>query len=241
MSMPAMSRFRCCRGFVAAVVLMTFGLPASAAQAATRPVLLELFTSQSCSSCPPADAYLGELAQRNDVLPLSFHVDYWNGLGWRDRLSSPQFTERQRVYAAALGSTVYTPQLVIDGRRDAVGSDRAAVERAINLSKQNSQTVALDIERQGASVALRFAEPQSVPQSARLLLLTFDPIVTQAIGGGENSGRTVAYHNVVRSMRLLDQHPAAAMSASLQANESGARIALIVQTLTGIVGVAATP
>jgi len=220
---------------------MAFGWPAWAAQAAKRPVLLELFTSQSCSSCPPADAYLGELAQRSDLLPLSFHVDYWNGLGWRDRLSSPQFTERQRAYAAVLRGNVYTPQLVIDGRHDAVGSDRSAVERAISDSKQNPQTLELAIERQGANVALRFADPQRLPESAQLLLLMFDPVVTQAIGGGENSGRTVAYHNVVRSMRVLDQHPAALMSTSLQPDESGAHIALIVQTPTGIVGVAATP
>lgn len=236
-----MSRFRvCCRTLAAAALMIACGWPAWAARAATRPVLLELFTSQSCSSCPPADAYLGELAQRGDVLPLSFHVDYWNGLGWRDRLSSQQFTERQRAYAVALRGNVYTPQLVIDGRYDAVGSDRPAVERAISDSKQSPQTVELVIERQGANLTARFASPQSVPESAQLLLLTFDPLVTQAIGGGENSGRTVGYHNVVRSMRVLDQRPVATISTSLQPNESGASIALIVQTPDGIVGVAAT-
>ncbi len=94
--------------------------------------MVELFTSQGCSSCPPADTYLGELTQRRDVLALAFHVDYWDDLGWRDRFGLPDAVERQRAYAKALRlSTVYTPQVVIDGQDDFVGSDVKSIGREI--------------------------------------------------------------------------------------------------------------
>jgi hypothetical protein len=105
---------------------------ASPATADARPVVVELFTSQGCSSCPPADALLGELARRGDVLALGFHISYWDGLGWRDPFSSQSSTDRQRAYARLLGTgQVYTPQMVVDGRREMVGSDRAAVLAAL--------------------------------------------------------------------------------------------------------------
>src|SRR5580700_5273114 len=101
---------------------------ASVASAASRPAVVELFTSQGCSSCPPADAYVGELAQRGDVLALTYHVQYWDDLGWRDRFGLPAATSRQSVYSRALRlATVYTPQVIIDGSGDFVGSDRRSI------------------------------------------------------------------------------------------------------------------
>src|SRR5437764_7545823 len=106
------------------------------AAAETRPVVIELFTSQGCSSCPPADRLLGELAQRPDVIALGFHIDYWDHLGWKDPLSSPAATRRQRDYALQFGRMqIYTPQLVVDGTGEAVGSDRAAVLAALRQAK----------------------------------------------------------------------------------------------------------
>ena len=98
------------------------------------PVVVELFTSQGCSSCPPADAYLGKLADRHDILPLAFHVNYWDYIGWKDPFASNIVTERQYSYGHALGlNMVYTPQMVIGGTHDAVGSDENAVSRAIEM------------------------------------------------------------------------------------------------------------
>ncbi len=112
---------------LAALCVAATAAPAGAAQ---RPIVVELFTSEGCSSCPPADALLAELATRPDVLALSFDVDYWDRLGWKDPFSSPQATARQQDYARLLGTgTVYTPQIVVDGRWEGVGSDRAAVEQ----------------------------------------------------------------------------------------------------------------
>src|SRR2546430_9680821 len=106
--------------------------------AGERPIVVELFTSEGCSSCPPADALLAELAGRPDVLALSFHVDYWDRLGWKDPFSSPDATRRQHGYAEPFGiSTGYTPQMVVDGRWQAVGSDRSEVEQALGSAPRS--------------------------------------------------------------------------------------------------------
>ena len=117
-----------------AVVLAAFAAIACGSSpicADSRPVVVELFTSQGCSSCPPADRLLGELARRADVLALGFHISYWDNLGWKDPLSSQASTDRQRAYARQFGGRVYTPQIVVEGSREAVGSDRAAVFAAL--------------------------------------------------------------------------------------------------------------
>src|SRR5215470_2470293 len=111
------------------------------------PVVLELFTSQGCSSCPPADALLGELAQRPGIVALAFHVDYWDYIGWKDPYASPTNTQRQHDYAVALGlHMVYTPQMVVDGRTDVVGSERGDVETAIGRAAAGPK-LAISIEK----------------------------------------------------------------------------------------------
>lgn len=102
----------------------------------SRAAVIELFTSEGCNSCPPAEAYIGELARRPDVLALAYHVDYWDELGWRDRFALRESAVRQRMYAQALGRpSLYTPQVIVDGRQDYVGSDRARIERALNETR----------------------------------------------------------------------------------------------------------
>src|SRR5712692_8081349 len=115
-----------------AILCCGLALIAIPAAAEPRPVVVELFTSQGCSSCPPADALLGELARRGDVLALGFHISYWDSLGWKDPLSSQNSTDRQRSYARRFtGGRVYTPQIVVDGTSEMVGSDRDAVLAAL--------------------------------------------------------------------------------------------------------------
>src|SRR5205823_8102402 len=132
-------------------------LAAAPVQAGERPIVVELFTSEGCSSCPPADALLAELARRPDVLALSFHVDYWDRLGWKDPYSSRAATDRQNRYAKLLAlATVYTPQIVVDGRWEAVGSDRADVERALERARRDPPEVpvTLTLDHGQAQIAL---------------------------------------------------------------------------------------
>src|ERR1700726_2644829 len=131
-----LSRFSMSLGFIA-------GLSPVASFAAERPVVVELFTSQGCSSCPPADAYLRELTKdRRDVLALAFHVTYWDRLGWKDPFSLTEATDRQDRYGHRFGDGSYTPEIVVDGASSHVGSDRAEVGPAIEQAKQKSETAA---------------------------------------------------------------------------------------------------
>ena len=121
------------RAALASGLVPAIGGAARAAKPAGHPVVVELFTSQGCSSCPPADALLGELSRRDDVITLGYHVDYWDYIGWPAPFADPLFTSRQRLYASALGNrTIYTPQMVLDGTLDQVGSRRFEVEAAID-------------------------------------------------------------------------------------------------------------
>ncbi|MBM3557015.1 MAG: DUF1223 domain-containing protein, partial [Alphaproteobacteria bacterium] len=124
------------------------GLAAAAAEAADKPLVVELFTSQGCNSCPPADRHLTTLAARPDLIALSLHVDYWDYLGWRDSFGSPAHGRRQRAYQAGLGGrSIYTPQLVIGGAAQAVGSDQGAVAKAIAAAPRPVLDLAVEGER----------------------------------------------------------------------------------------------
>jgi hypothetical protein len=170
------------------------------ANAQTRPAVVELFTSEGCSSCPPAEAYIGELAQRRDVLALAFHVDYWDDLGWRDRFGLPEAVQRQRAYAKTLRlSSVYTPQIVIDGQGDFVGSDRAAIGRALS-GNRNGVAVALSV-RDGEVLIDLGAREKIAP--CDVLLVAYLRTAVSAIGRGENAGRTLKEFNIVRDLRSL--------------------------------------
>jgi hypothetical protein len=167
---------------------------APAAGAESRPVVLELFTSEGCSSCPPAEVIVNELAQRPNVLPLSFHVDYWDDLGWRDRFSLASATERQRVYARTLHrSSVYTPQAVIDGSRDMVGSQRAAVMEAVSGRRDG---VATFVSVSDGTIQIHVGAGSDAA-IADVLLLGYLREATTPIGRGENSGRTLKESNII--------------------------------------------
>ena len=175
------------------------------AQVPMRPVVLELFTSQGCSSSPPADALLGELSARPGVVALSFHVDYWDYLGWRDTLGSPEGTRRQRDYAQRRGDGhVYTPQMVINGGEQMVGSDRAglydAVAREAARDAFDFIEVSLASGTRELSVEVAAASKQALRQEATIWVATLVPQAVVAIARGENAGRMVSYTNVVRKL-----------------------------------------
>jgi hypothetical protein len=192
--------------------VMSLGLIAAlspvAAMAAERPVVVELFTSQGCSSCPPANAYLNELSRdRRDILALAFHVTYWDRLGWKDPFSLPAATHRQDQYGHRFGDGSYTPEMVVDGAAGMVGSDRGDVGSAIEKAKRNGRTAAAvsvtrNGDRNGEQVSIQVGSGSG---AARVLLIGFDHEHTTAIGRGENSGRTLTEANVVRSIRSVGQ------------------------------------
>ncbi len=186
-------------------------------------VVLELFTSQGCSSCPSADAYLGELAAtRDDVVALSFHVDYWNYIGWEDRFATEETTTRQRDYGRALGiAYIYTPQLVIDGKRHVVGSNKGAVKKAIAVSKKTKAKrvpVALSANSSG-SLTVRIGESSGYHGAATIWLISVDRKHTTSVDAGENRGRTLVNHNVVRDFRSIGRWTGKAMTLQLGPDE----------------------
>jgi hypothetical protein len=179
------------------------GLGVAQAETRARPAVIELFTSQGCSSCPPADEFMQELAQMPGVISLSYNVDYWDYLGWRDTLASPANSQRQYDYARARGDMdVYTPQIICDGQSHYVGSKRpqilAAIKRA--WASKPANWVAMTIERQGDEFIVHAGSAAAAAPNATVWLMSVMPRVTVQIERGENAGKEVIYHNVVRNL-----------------------------------------
>ncbi len=209
---------------------------AAAQEAAPRgPVVVELFTSQGCAACPPADALLGELSARDDVVALGLHVDYWNYLGWSDTFGAPANTQRQRDYAAALGERmIYTPQMVIDGAAALVGSRRGAVTQAIAAAGAAPQAAAVTVAREGDMIRItaRFA-PEAAPERADVVYFIYDRPETVAIARGENAGRDVTYVNPVRAWMALERWDGAPGAWSVPAPHGARGVAVVVQAAAG--------
>ncbi|MGK2742509.1 DUF1223 domain-containing protein [Tepidicaulis sp. LMO-SS28] len=208
-------------GSTAAALLPLPRLAAGAPAAA--PVVVELFTSQGCSSCPPADAYLRELSKRDDVLALSLPVDYWDYLGWKDTFASPAYTRRQKAYAEALGlRNVYTPQMVIGGMKDAVGSQKRAVEAAIQACKESlaAETVPLTFKKENSMICVEAAAGNPAP--ATLWFITYQKKGTVEIKRGENKGRDLTYTNIVRDMTPLSSWNGSTLRIELPAKSLAA-------------------
>jgi hypothetical protein len=172
------------------------------ATAARPTALVELFTSEGCSSCPPADALLAQLAARGDVLALSFHVTYWDRLGWRDPFSAEAFTQRQSAYAHAFKlESLYTPQMVVDGRRQFVGSNRTAAADAIRnaLTRSPGARLSLSTRAVGASIAAT-VHVEGAPEDAVLFVAWTDAERSSAPNAGENGGAHLKHVDVVRAL-----------------------------------------
>ena len=192
-----------------------FNAPALAAG----PTVVELFTSQGCSSCPPADKILGELKHRDDVIALTFPVDYWDYLGWKDTLASPAHSKRQRDYARARGDRqIYTPQMVMNGRVHVVGNRPVSINKAIK-TVTNESGVKISMTADGDAIRLSAtnvdANASLTNDKATLWLVLFNGSETIKIGRGENGGHTITYHNVVRQMTPIGMWEGKPMTISL--------------------------
>jgi hypothetical protein len=215
---------------VAAACVAMGTLPAAAEPRA----VVELFTSQGCSSCPPADRLLGELARDPTLVAMSLPIDYWDYIGWKDTLAKPRHAARQRFYARTRGDgEVFTPQVVVNGLTYAVGSDKAAIEQAILKSRRNALTLSLPVKLAvddgKVNVEVLAASGEG---SAEVWLCALGTAVPVAIGRGENSGHTVTYHNVVRRWIKLGDWTGAARSFSVPTSdvEAADAVAVIVQS-----------
>jgi hypothetical protein len=196
-------------------VALALGCAAAPASAEVKSVI-ELFTSQGCSSCPAADRLLGEYAARPDVLALSYNVDYWDYLGWKDTLANPDNAQRQRDYAAGRGedSGVYTPQAVVNGSVDVVGNSRNAIDAALG-SGTAALVVPITLTTAGDTVTVNVgAAPTGTPH-ATLWLVMYTRSVTVPIGRGENSGKALTYTDVVRKLIPVGMWTGAPMSVNL--------------------------
>ena len=209
--------------FLSLATLLWPAAPAPAGEAQPR-VVVELFTSEGCSSCPPADTYLGELAQRPDVLALAFHVDYWNYIGWNDPYASKLATERQHEYARHLNLRyVYTPQMVINGTTEGVGSERLSIGpmiKAAEDAKALHQHVSIARNVDGALVIHVDAGAGAEP--ATLWLVGFDREHATPVLHGENEGHTLKEYQVVRSFAAVGTWRGQALDLTLAADRQPA-------------------
>ena len=192
---------RALRAILTALGLSTF----AGAAAAQGPVVVELFTSQGCSNCPPVDALLGELADHDDVIALALHVDYWDYIGWADTFADPAFTARQHGYARAAGSTVvYTPQMVIGGQAHMVGNQPMAVFSEIMEHAEAPDPVALEVTREGEDYWLEAEMREGASADVMVVqLVRYTPMEEVAIRRGENANQTFQYHNIVRDWQIV--------------------------------------
>ena len=213
------SRSRICTAILA-VALAVAG-PAALA-GGKRQVVVELYTSQGCSSCPPADALLSHLAERKDVLAMSLPITYWDMLGWKDTLASEGNTRRQKAYATAMGrSGIYTPQMIIDGATDVVGSREAQVDAAITARMADMHDVPVALN--ATAGILHVAIGSGVAHRGDDATVWLFQILSHAnvhIGAGENRGRLMEYRNVVRDVRAIGIWKGQALSLDLPRSDS---------------------
>jgi hypothetical protein len=193
------------RRLVCAAVVFASAVASLSARAEPRAVL-ELFTSQGCSSCPAADKLLAEFAVDPNVIALTLAIDYWDYLGWKDTLALAGHSKRQKAYAKSRNDReVYTPQMVVNGMTHVLGSDRTAIERAITATRKTANTLSVPVALAVADGKLNVTVPAASDERAEVWLCPVSKSVPVTIGRGENNGRTVTYHNVVRRWLKLGE------------------------------------
>jgi hypothetical protein len=202
--------------------------------AAEGPWAVELFTSQGCSSCPPADAYLGALAKRPDIVALSFHVDYWDYIGWKDAFATRATTDRQRAYARVLKQRyVYTPEMVVEGIGHDTGRERAGIERLLGEAQRRSARRATpELSRSsGGALTVKLADFPLEGLPADVTLAIYDRRHSTPVASGENQGRMLENFNIVRRLEVLSRWEGAAASWTIEdaGLQPGLGAAVIVQ------------
>ncbi len=219
--------------------------PAAMAQAPVSVTVVELFTSQGCSSCPAADALLKTMIDVPELMPLSLPVDYWDHLGWKDTLASPKHSARQRFYAKSLGTgSVYTPQVVVDGVWQAIGSNRAEVEKVVLKAREGTPAHAVSLNAVSDTKRLTIevgAANEAVPSTVWLAIVA--PRVDVEIKRGENRGKALAYHNVVREITPVGMWAGKPLKIELPLSammQEGDRCAVLLQADDGRKILAAT-
>jgi hypothetical protein len=209
------------------VVIFLMGVffgPMAAVQADNRiaPIVVELFTSQGCSSCPPAEAYLAKLAKRDGIIALEFHVNYWDYIGWKDPFAKPAYTARQRLYGQSLDQKyVYTPEMVISGRMHEVGSRLPAIEMLLEDEANRlkvSSSPHIDLMINGSDLEIQITAIQNLSDTADIYLVGFDAQHETKVKRGENAGKTLISRNIVRSFSKLGNWGGQALKLSVPAD-----------------------
>lgn len=226
--MPILATRRC----LLKLGLLLVPMPPCARAQEKPAAVVELFTSQGCSSCPPADALFVELAERDDLVVLTYHVDYWDYLGWKDDLATPENTARQRAYGEVFENTVYTPQAVVNGQVNVVGSDRDTLYEALG---RNSGKLAVDVALSypGRSIVIEIGGA-ATPADAHVILAFYEPRKVISIRRGENSGRTIDYRNIVTSFQIIGMWHGETMRLELPKSEiarKGGHCAVLLQAV----------
>jgi hypothetical protein len=212
------------------LVATILSAPAALAEPAPQnPVVVELFTSQGCSSCPPANANLAAIADRPDVLALSFGVTYWDYLGWKDSFAKAEFTNRQYAYERTLHrATAYTPQMVVNGEMDLIGNSADELDRNISAARKDAQP-APEIRLGEGEVSIGAGAPPE--DTADVWLVRYDPNIVQVpVARGENGGRTLPHKNVVHDFVRLGGWVGEAVSFDLPPAADGLKTAILVQS-----------
>ena len=205
--------------------------PAQPGAATAHPVVVvELFTSQGCSSCPPADAVLSQLVNHPGVIPLALHVDYWEYIGWADKFGSPAYTARQKAYAHAAGNrTIYTPQLIIEGDDRVEGPRPLDVAELIQEHHAGTTPVVLTLVRDGDSVKIEASSTQTFGPKVLLELVRYLPEQTVDIERGENAGKTITYRNIVTAWQTVGTWDGAQPFSLLAQAQGSEPVVVIVQ------------
>ncbi|OSP56271.1 thioredoxin family protein [Pseudoruegeria sp. SK021] len=186
------------RQIFAACVAVGLSSGTGQAQSTAGPVVVELFTSQGCSSCPPADVFMSKLATRSDILPLALHVDYWDYLGWADVLASPQFTKRQKAYARSAGrKMIYTPQMIVGGETAVAGYHPMEIMDAVMAAQKILPTVTISARMTGTTAEIELKAVRPLTRDVVVQVVRYRPQTRVEIEHGENAGKTIDYVNSV--------------------------------------------